>query len=104
MPDPFAKAASRIIGKIGASCVHVSYETGDRTKAMAVLDRDVEIIDELGQVVERDDAISLLVSDVEVPKNRDTVEFDSGETYMLGRKVKSDGYVTQMLAHRKSGA
>lgn len=101
MTDPFAAAAARIVQVVGEECVHTSYATGTRTVTTAVLDLDVEIIDELGNIVDRDDMISLLHTAVGAPKSRDTVEFPTlGKTYTLGRTVRDDGYVAKMMAHR----
>ena len=101
MTDPFAAAASRIIYSMGEECVHTSNATSERTVTIALLDKDVEIVDELGNIIDRDDMISLICAEVGKPKSRDTIEFPrSGEKYILGRTVRDDGYVAKMMAHR----
>jgi hypothetical protein len=103
MTDPFAKAAVRIIHRVGDQCVFTRYSDSERVPTVAVLDRDVEIIDELGNVIDRDDMVSLIVADVGVPKSRDTVHFSELDlTYRLGRTIRDDGYVAKMLAHKNA--
>ena len=104
MSDPFAKSARRIVERVGTACVFTRLSDGERVANIkAVLDRDVELIDDLGQVVDRDDMVQLLVEDVGVPKSGDTVEFtDSGDVYTLGRTVKDDGYVAKLMAQKNA--
>lgn len=101
MPDPFLPAARRIIAKIGDACTLTRDANAQQVSTIAVLDRDVEVFDELGNVIERADMISLLVDDVGTPKSKDVVAFTGGDTYRLGRTVNSDGYVVRMMARRQ---
>lgn len=99
MHDPFALAAERIVRMTGFPCVYTNARTGERVTTVAVLDRDVEMVDELGQIIEREDAISLLISVTGVPKSGDKVWFEALDaTYKLGRTFKNDGYVAQLQA------
>ena len=102
--DPFENAAQRIVALAGGrEAVLTRASDGSRVLCTALLDQDVELMDELGNVIERDDMISLLVSEVGRPRSRDTVEFfDSGRVYMLGRTVRDDGYVAKMVATRNA--
>lgn len=97
--DPFAKAAARIVKRMGQSCIFVRSSTSERIQTYAVLDEEVEIVDELGNLVDRNDVIALIVAEVGKPKNGDSVIFnESGATYLLGRNVRDDGYVSKMMA------
>lgn len=101
MTDPFAPAAARIIKRMGEACTLTRNSDASVVATIAVLDRDVEIVDELGNIVDRDDMISLLSADVGVAKSRDFVTFTtSGEVFTLGRTIKDDGFVMKMLAHK----
>ena len=101
MRDPFEKAAGRIVKRIGKECIFIRFSNGERIKTTAVLDEDLEVFDEVGNVINREDMVSLLNDEVGVPKTRDKVEFsDSGRVYKLGRTVRDDGFVAKMLATR----
>lgn len=99
--DPFKTAARRIVRRNSVPAVFTRYSDGERISVRAVLDLDVEITDELGNIIDRDDMISLLSEEVGVAKSRDTVVLaETGVTYTLGRTVRDDGYVIKLMAHR----
>lgn len=70
----------------------------------AVLDKDVEMFDELGNVIDRADTVTLLNADVGRAKSSDKVEFTGGDfegqVFFLGRTIKDDGYAITMMARR----
>ena len=101
MRDPFKGAARRIVERVGESAVFIRKSDGARITTTAVLDKDLMLMDELGDVMSRGDAISLIMDDVGTPKTGDQVYFSDSElTYTLGRSAKDDGYVSQMWAQR----
>ena len=101
MHDPFKTAARNIFARVGFPCVFTRFSTGERVVTTAILDKDVEIVDEVGNLITRDDMISLLLEEVGVPKARDTVEFtELGDTYTLGRNVRDDMYVVKLMASK----
>lgn len=101
--DPFAIAGKRLMKVFGKPCT-VTRADGSRVEGVrAELAMDVELVDDLGQIIDRADMISLLVADVPSPKSGEIVKFtETGRSYELGRRQKDDGVVVKLLAHRSA--
>lgn len=99
--DPYADAARRIVKSMGEPAMFTRASNGERIPTYVVPDFDVEVVDELGNVVDRSDMLSLLNADVGIPKSKDKVELlNRGATYTLGRTVKDDGYVAKLMSQK----
>lgn len=99
--DPYADAARRIVKSMGEPAIFTRASTSERIHTYVVPDFDVEVVDELGNVVDRSDMLSLLNADVGVPKSKDVVELTNrGSSFTLGRTIKDDGYVAKLMAQK----
>jgi hypothetical protein len=92
MFDDLAKSiSSTLSGVFGGE---VSYtRTGDPVRNInAVLRKDVEMLDDTGQMVARVHTLRVAYDDIDIVPQRGDTAAVGGVTYTVGRRLADDGY------------
>jgi hypothetical protein len=90
--DLFRTANRTAMRAVGAPAQITDVSEAEVTEVMAVIDRDIEVLDESGQIVGRTHTVGIVRDSIAfVPVRNDLVVADS-ITYTLGKRLEDDGF------------
>ena len=99
MSDPFLRATVSVFNRLGHAATYTPV-SGAPVTCRAIVNRDVAMVGEYGQVTEKRTQIELMKQDVATPKRGDTIVIAEGVyagTYTVESKDSDDGYVVRVI-------